>query len=142
MLRPDQWQLVATIGGGRTVAELLSLRDMGEYEGCRAVKELVDLRLVEVAAGPAPAATSGLRPAPASQTEETGAAKLPVPPADLSEAGSAEGGQDEGEVADLSQVWEDEDGVAHNDGEEQAAETGGDPVNRGLLLKFLGSARN
>ncbi len=142
MLRPDQWQLVATIGGGRTVAEVLSLRDVGEYEGCRAVKELVDLRLVDVAAGPAPVATTGLRPAQASQPDQAGTARVPAPPADLSQAGAADDDQDDGEVADLSEVWEDEGSQAHQEGEGQAAEAGGDPVNRGLLLKFLGSARN
>ncbi len=141
MLRPDQWRLVATIGAGRTVAEVLSLRDLGEFEGCRAVKELVDLRLVDVAAGPAPSPAAGLRPAPASQTVEAATANGPAPAAALSEA-AADGGPDDGEVADLSQVWEEDDVEGHRDGDEQVAEAGGDPVNRGLLLKFLGSARN
>ena len=41
MLRPDQWQLVATVAGGRTVATVLEARGLAEFEGCRAVKELV-----------------------------------------------------------------------------------------------------
>ena len=142
MLRPDQWQLVAMIGGGRTVAEVLALRDVGEYEGCRAVKELVDLRLVDVAVGPAPAATAGLRAAPPSQPAQAGTTEVPSPAADLSQAGATDDDHEDGEVADLSKVWEDEDAQAHEGGEGQGAEAGGDPVNRGLLLKFLGSARN
>ena len=52
MLRPDQWQLVATIAGGHTVAAVLEARGLAEFDGCRALKELVDLRLVKVAAPP------------------------------------------------------------------------------------------
>ncbi|MGA3218519.1 MAG: DUF4388 domain-containing protein, partial [Acidimicrobiales bacterium] len=52
MLRPDQWQLVASIAGGHTVAAVLEARGLAEFDGCRALKELVDLRLVKVAAPP------------------------------------------------------------------------------------------
>ena len=76
MLRPDQWQLVATIGGGHTVAAVLDARGLAEFDGCRAVKELVDLRLVQVMA-PAryvrrrrPGAASRSRPGPVATVAE------------------------------------------------------------------------
>ncbi|MCL6092049.1 MAG: hypothetical protein M1435_03760, partial [Actinobacteria bacterium] len=47
-LQPGQWQLVAAIGGGRTVGEALELLQLGEFEGCKAVKELVEMRLVHL----------------------------------------------------------------------------------------------
>lgn len=48
MLRANQWQVVATIGGGRPVGAVLTERGLGEFNGCKAVKELVDLGLVRV----------------------------------------------------------------------------------------------
>ncbi len=42
-LSPEQWALVALIGGGRSVADVLDARNFGEFDGCKAVKELVDL---------------------------------------------------------------------------------------------------
>jgi hypothetical protein len=148
MLRPDQWQLVVSIGDGRPVVEVLSARGLGEYEGCKAIKELVDVHLVQVSEGEAP-----------SQPEAVlGAA---VRTADLSEASSrgeeplqwhaedSQGGEEsEAEVADLSEVWEEppvEAPVAELEAvpeEPEPAPPPGEPVNRGLLLKFLGSARN
>jgi hypothetical protein len=152
MLRPDQWQLVVTIGDGRPVSEVLSARGLGEYEGCKAVKELVDIHLVQVSEGEAPA------------SEPEASLGVPaVPTADLSEASATSGAplqwhreepqgpeeaDDEAEVADLSEVWEEppvEAPVAEVEAEaepEEPAPAPGEPVNRGLLLKFLGSARN
>ena len=54
MLRPDQWQLVAAIAGGRQVVDVLNQRGLGEFDGCRAIKDLVDLRLVKVSGSDAP----------------------------------------------------------------------------------------
>lgn len=148
MLRPDQWQLVATVAGGGSIAEVLALRGLGEFDGCKAVKDLVDLRLVEVKAGSAPAGTSGLKPAPPGRADPapktTGAA--PGPAADRSaQADSkdrADGAVEGAAVADLSQVWNDETGEVEAAGSEEVTNAAGNPVNRGLLLKFLGSARN
>ncbi|MGH9106134.1 MAG: DUF4388 domain-containing protein, partial [Acidimicrobiales bacterium] len=49
VLKPAQWDLVTAIGGGRSVSEVLELRGLGEFEGCKAVKELLDMHLVRVA---------------------------------------------------------------------------------------------
>jgi len=160
MLRPDQWQLVAAVGGGAAVGDVLSARGLGEFDGCKALKELVDLRLVAVgpADGPAPVRPA-LNPRATSHTADLSdkaevAADRRVDPG----AGRAQGaGQGYGtsdddammpeadevaEVADLSEVWDDETGDVEAAGPEEQVEESQDPVNRGLLLKFLGSARN
>jgi Domain of unknown function (DUF4388) len=164
MLRPDQWQLVATIAGGRDVGQILQVRRLGEFDGCRALKELIDMRLVWV---------SSTAAAPEEELEPEPVVHIATP--DLSEAAheaSDWGPVDEVdavdevdevdevdavpevvadyvEVADLSEVWNDETGEVERRvvGEETVLDdpeppSVADPVNRGLLLKFLGSARN
>jgi hypothetical protein len=184
MLRPDQWQLVVTVGGGKSVASVLDERGLGEFDGCKAVKELVDLRLVHVDSSDAPPAPALLTPAadrvlevtpeetpdqtaehPSEQTAEDSseptiehvaehpAEDMPVHTPDLSAAAAETAGWPVGdeapeldEVADLSEVWNDETGEAERMPEQEpvvaSAEPAPEPVNRGLLLKFLGSARN
>jgi hypothetical protein len=195
MLRPDQWQLVATIAGGRQVGTVLQMRQMGEFDGCKAIKELIDYHLVWVAAGvaptaqpapaapPAPAHVPGLDaggeghdedagagvyadvhgyadvqgyaaahaaelPAevPADAAAEVGAGDEPVSVApDLSQPEDNGHWAPEGEpqdVADLSEVWNDETGQVEHQEAPPGAGSVAEPVNRGLLLKFLGSARN
>lgn len=51
----DQWSLVVAIGEGRTVEQVIAARDLGEFDGCRAVKTLVESALVRVDEPPAPA---------------------------------------------------------------------------------------
>lgn len=195
MLRPDQWRLVAAIAGGHTVAAVLEARDLAEFEGCRAVKELVELRLVSVTAPPVEAVPVAEQVA-ANVADEVvedfrddvhhdvpdDVSQLDLEPA-LAMAGAAEpneaqlneaqlgeaqaarltdqdfeaeewAGRQGPEVADLSEVWDDEtgdvirrpadaeDGAATQAAPEPEPVVVPDPVNRGLLLKFLGSARN
>jgi Domain of unknown function (DUF4388) len=142
-LRPDQWQLVVAIGDGRPVVEVLSARGLGEYEGCKAVKELVDVHLVQVSEGEAPPGQP-----------EGPLAVASVPAADLSDVSAT--GQEplhwhkeqgpRAEEANGSEIWEEppvEAPVAEVEAApEEPAPAPGVPVNRGLLLKFLGSARN
>jgi hypothetical protein len=175
MLRPDQWQLVAAIAGGRTVADVLDTRGLAEFDGCRAVKELVDLRLVRVVAPapePVPEPAADLVPETVEDlVSEPVSEPVPEPvpepvrelepteahAPDLSDdlMGPEEwGGADVPEVADLSEIWDDETGdvIRTSDVQSGSDEHGAagpepevavpDPVNRGLLLKFLGSARN
>ena len=191
-LSADQWQLVATIGGGRSVADVLATRGFGEFDGCKAVKELVDLRLVHVDSSDVPPAPQLLTPMaerapeqisePGSEhsfefsdhiadhgsdhssngvdhssngsdhTSDNGSdhasdhsPELSGAPAETGELAAA--GQEApqaDEVADLSEVWTDDDvEVAPEEEPVQAiAAPTPEPVNRGLLLKFLGSARN
>jgi hypothetical protein len=189
-LSADQWQLVATIGGGKSVADVLTTRGFGEFDGCKAVKELVDLRLVHVDSSDAPPAPQLLTPMAerspeqiseynsehsgpvseyADQTldhtfghnpdhtsgdgSDNGSDHASDDSPELSGASSQTGewagaGQEAphvDEVGDLSEVWNEDDEVEAPPEEEPvevvAAPTP-EPVNRGLLLKFLGSARN
>ena len=64
MLSPDQWGLIALIGSGHSVAEVLDGRGLGEFDGCKAVKELVDLGLVQVDRFEVAAEAPMLTPAP------------------------------------------------------------------------------
>jgi hypothetical protein len=216
MLRPDQWQLVASVGGGRLVLEVISDRHLGEFDGCKAIKELVDLHLVHVAVVEEPAAddASGGRipslelpadltadlsadyealdyagearewddqeadqftdedteePAGVEMVDSFGSHYFAHDPeagpagADDGEAGTFEVGPlsggnvevpdvaDFADFADISEVWNDEIGKAEPlsvtadvpvPAEPEPVEPRPEPVNRGLLLKFLGSARN
>jgi hypothetical protein len=189
-LTADQWQLVATIGGGQSVADVLKTRDLGEFEGCKAVKELVDLRLVHVDSSGAAPAQQLLTPladrppeqVPAYSSERSpdfaddasdhvfangfdkssqysdhaagnGSEHSSDRTADLSGAspgaggpiGAAQATAHVDDVADLSEVWSEDDApLPAEDAEppEEVAVPKPEPVNRGLLLKFLGSARN
>jgi hypothetical protein len=178
MLRPDQWQLVASIAGGHTVAAVLESRGLAEFDGCRAVKELVDLRLVKVAAPPeeavqvpehvadevpehvadeVPDALLGALPGPALEADYQGATSE-ARTSELEDEDTVPGewaGPEGPDVADLSEIWDDEagdvirtaadaqDGTGeHAEAEPEPEVVVADPVNRGLLLKFLGSARN
>jgi len=139
---PAQWGLIAQIGSGRAVGEVLDARDFGEFDGCKAVKELVDLGLVQVDhidAAPEPVV---LLPAPS--TEDLGPpAEDDVPPAPEYPQESVLGnGWSNAELTDLSEVWNDETGQVETAPVEDEPVEAGHPVNRGLLLKFLGSARS
>ncbi len=54
VLDKDRWRLVAAIGGGVTVATVGERLGMGELPISRAVKDLVELGVVELHEGPAP----------------------------------------------------------------------------------------
>jgi hypothetical protein len=137
MLRPDQWRLVTSIGGGRSVADVLNQRGLGEFDGCKAVKELVDLRLVRVVSADGAEPETVLSPVPPSAAEpEDATAEASWAEAEVPE------NHEETEVADLSEVWSAETGEGEQAADEESTEPSAEPVNRGLLLKFLGSARN
>ncbi len=199
MLRPDQWQLVAAIGGGHSVAAVLDARGLAEFDGCRALKELVDLRLVRVATPPpAPAleavpepvaqavpdldheeyedevqgedgqavadevegtredAVQGASTYAYAQAEVEPEPEEPYTPYPMDEVLASEewASAPSSEVTDLSEIWDDETGDVIRSSDAQNGIDGAsaaepepevvvpDPVNRGLLLKFLGSARN
>jgi hypothetical protein len=181
-LTADQWKLVATIGGGKSAADVLKTQGFGEFEGCKAVKELVDLRLVHVDSSDVPPAQQLLNPAversPEAVSEHTFEHSLDYTDhtsgngsehnsqssdhtsgngsdhsADLAGTsgetvgwgGASQGTAHVDEVADLSEVWHEDDAQPPSQDEvpvEAVAVPVPEPVNRGLLLKFLGSARN
>ncbi len=149
MLSPEQWGLIALIGGGRSVAEVLEARGLGEFDGCKAVKELVDLGLVQV--DHLEVASEAAMLTPAAPGPDFGSPERDyapptgdyVPPTPASEGQDvASSGWGEAELTSLSEVWNDETGQVETAPVEEEQAEAGQPVNRGLLLKFLGSARS
>jgi hypothetical protein len=141
ILSPDQWALVALIGGGRSVAEVLDGRDLGEFDGCKAVKELVDAGLVEVDRAEVVDEPEVLTPGAAAEDgapEQDDASPLPQ----FTDDDVPSNGWSESELSSLSEVWNDETDQVEGTAEDEGQTEGGQPVNRGLLLKFLGSARS
>ena len=138
VLSPEQWAVVAAVGAGSSVAEVLAAVDMSEFEGSRVVRDLADLDLVEVVAGSTAPVTANLRRAPADGPEP--AAEAPAEPVQSGQL----------RVPDLSGVWEDDEVSDELSPEEatvgaeadEATPASAEPVNRGLLLRFLGAARN
>ena len=143
-LSPDQWRLIALIGPGRNVADVLDGRGLGEFDGCKAVKELVDMGLVQVVpfdVEPEPVMLTPAPPTPEYNDESTDPGYEPdiVPNVEPTDEPV---GWSEAELTSLSQVWNDETGEAESAPAEDDTVEAGQPVNRGLLLKFLGSARS
>lgn len=66
-LTREQWQLVVAIGDGRPVGAVLERRQQGEFDGCKAIKGMVDARLAKVISKPEPVS----RPEPAVTREST-----------------------------------------------------------------------
>ena len=142
-LSPEQWALVASIGGGHAVAHVLGERGLGEFDGCKAVKELVDLGLVQVDRIDLPAEPVMLMPPPPAEYDSAPPAEFDVPPApELHDEDHVANGWSEAELSTLSDVWNDETGQVESAPVEEDQPEAGQPVNRGLLLKFLGSARS
>jgi hypothetical protein len=137
-LSPEQWELVAAIGGGKEVGEVLEALELGEFEGCKAISELVTLGLVQSAPAPeAPAQAHG--PEPAAMTAEV---TVEVPDSLANFAPEGSWGFPFGPPGDSAGA---EEAIAEGPADEAASagpEPQPEPVNRGLLLKFLGSARN
>lgn len=149
MLSPDQWGLIALIGSGHSVAEVLDGRGLGEFDGCKAVRELVDLGLVQVDRFEVAAEAPMLAPASSAQDfglpEQDCASPAPVdvpPTPGPAEEVVTTSGWNEAELTSLSEVWNDETGQVETAPVEAERVEAGQPVNRGLLLKFLGSARS
>jgi hypothetical protein len=184
-MRGDQWRVVAGVGGGCTVDDVIESLALSELAGCRAIKEMIEAGLVTIAdrrsptgdaarparapladtaaspeatappeetrppagppsdpppwvtAGPVPDATaeSESEPVPAWLSEMgdvpdfDALAALPIPARRAAEVGAP------GPVPDA-------EGPAVESDVEGEGEDGDEPLNRGLLLKFLSSVRN
>jgi hypothetical protein len=136
-LSPEQWKLVAAIGGGKEAGEVLEALELGEFEGCKAIAELVTLGLVHSAAIEPPAQARG--PEPGATTAEV---TVEVPDSLAAFAPEGSWGFPFGPPGDSAGA---EEPLAEGPAGEVASaepEPEPEPVNRGLLLKFLGSARN
>jgi hypothetical protein len=150
-LTPEQWATVIAIHGASRVGDVLERQGLGEFDGCNLVRSLVvagfarikvsaeaPVAVVTVPMPDVPLVVGGLlaptdapgRAGPPSSPLWPSVALLsePTSPVELdAEAGAATAGQEEG-VSD--------DPAMSGDGD--AAE----PMNRGLLLKFLSSVRS
>jgi len=67
-LRDAQWRLVVAVAGHRTVGEVLAALSLGEFDGCKVVKDLVDVGLLAV--DPAPVQEAVPTPAPVPEAQE------------------------------------------------------------------------
>jgi Domain of unknown function (DUF4388) len=152
-LSPEQWALIALIGGGRSVAEVIDGRGLGEFDGSKAVKELVDHGLVQVDLIESPVVpvvpeTVPLPPPPVEDLVPPVADDVPPTPdfhepaPEFHEEQLVSNGWGDTELTGLSDVWNDETGQVETAPTEEDEPETGQPVNRGLLLKFLGSARS
>jgi Domain of unknown function (DUF4388) len=147
LLTPHEWRLVSSVPG-RTVEDVLTLMSLSEFDGCKAIKGLVERHLMKVdafGAGPQlpvlnPLSDLDAAPAEPPLVEPTGL-EVPAHDEELVQWGGTNG-TDVARLGELPEVWNDEPGdVETAVAEDEPAETG-QPVNRGLLLKFLGSARS
>ncbi|MDQ1394776.1 MAG: resuscitation-promoting factor RpfA [Acidimicrobiaceae bacterium] len=174
IMRAEQWRVVVAAGPGGTVASVTQGLGVGEFDACRAVKELVEAGLMAVSAAPAvpeaalPEVALSEPPAPAppaaadsaedaAPVVDRGADGADLAPvfASLAETereteGAADSGTDDDHAAD-----EDDDPLTSRLGQlamaradaglaadlDDAAD-GEEPINRGLLLKFLSSVRS
>lgn len=214
----EQWKLLVALAGGRSVQQLMSLLDRNAFDVCKAVKGMVESRLVTVQAPakpkaePAPAPEARQTAAPAARPEQprvaasapsspperggvrprvrattqggpgrpttadprqgrpAAAAAAGATPADAPADGEAKPapattGKSESAatpagkqgspspeaqalVAQLAALGDDEEEAAEKvaaalaEGAELPKTEGDEPINRGLLLKFLSSVRN
>src|SRR5579875_339992 len=86
---PTQWRLLVAIGDGKQVRAVLERRGLGEFDGCKAIKELADAKLVKIVVtnGSAPGrkdAPSGVVVGPAIQ--------VPAPARSQASSGEPAGG--------------------------------------------------
>jgi hypothetical protein len=164
LVRAEQWQLLVAAGSGRSVISIMEETGLGEFDCCKAVRELAEAQMVQVTAVPKaasrPPARRPDRPraarvdAPADEDPQLGESpdvlddldslveipgrlrrQAPTPPAAPSrpsEAAAATPEPDESEVPATDQA-------TAEDGTDELSD---EPINRGLLLKFLSSVKD
>jgi uncharacterized protein DUF4388 len=71
VLRPEQWRMLVAAGGGRTVHDLLDHLSLAEFDGCRAIKDLVDQGFVTIGRSVPPAVARPEPPAPAGDAPDS-----------------------------------------------------------------------
>lgn len=141
----DQWQVISAVGSGTSVGIVGDTLRLGEFDTCRVVKSLVDAGLV-VIGGPGGGAVAdvdetdeALEDAPAAVADVTAPTADEPDEATLLAAELAKLGPEATKAVEAA-------ARATTDEERDAAlasVTGADdePINRGLLLKFLSSVR-
>jgi hypothetical protein len=135
VLDGSQWSMVVTIGEGRSVQQVLDSLDLPEFDGCKALKGLADERIVQMVAQEVVAPEDDLVPA----------AHFPAERAESDDALNGLGVWSSEELASLDGPEEPmatAEDAGDDAGEETPSEEGAEPINRGLLLKFLSSVRS
>lgn len=158
----EQWRTLVAVGGGTTVAAIGDTFELGELDVCRAVKSLVEAGLLQIMSEDEDDAGSDASPPPAAVVRSSIPGQVTRPPAEtgngLSELAALAGEMpmpDAPELArQLAQLGPDAARAvaaaasAETSEERDAAlasiegEVDGEPINRGLLLKFLSSVRS
>jgi hypothetical protein len=156
----EQWKLVVAVGGGATVRTLGDAFEQGELAVSRSVKGLVEAGLATVTtAGVVPVPAPAYQPAPepeyarepdptvskfsAPELEELAALAEDAPEADRPELArqlaqlGPEAAKAVAAAASAETAEERDAALASIEGE-----VDGEPINRGLLLKFLSSVRS
>ena len=116
-LQPEQWVMVVSIGDGRTVGQVIEAREMQEFDGCKAVADLVEASLVEVlepAVEVEPEVEDSVVEEPVAAVEPDLVGEEPVAEEHEAEEPVGEAAVDEpvAEVADAEPDQEDSDPVA------------------------------
>ncbi len=73
----EHWRLLRTVAGGRSVLDLMSALGQSEFDACKTVKELVDLKLASIDVDAKPKAKTA--PAPAAAITPAKPARQPEP---------------------------------------------------------------
>lgn len=73
----EHWRLLRTVAGGRSVLDLMSALGQSEFDACRTVKELVELKLASIDIDAKPKAKAA--PAPAAAVAPAKPARAPEP---------------------------------------------------------------
>jgi hypothetical protein len=161
LLEGNQWSLIVAIGDGRSVQEVLDRRGLPEFDGCRSLKGLVEADLVSVGECEQDTAVEHdvvvdepVVPQEVDENSEVDEAVAAGPDHDgLADRGPWTMGELESLTNNGSSHPEPVDGVeVDGDGEPGQGQTepadaegeadGPEPINRGLLLKFLSSVRS
>lgn len=166
-LEAEQWRVIVAVANGGTVDAVATALGLGEFGACKAVKQLVDAGLVHVD----PDAGSASGPVDLDSLVEIPARKRrrhqveephdddPVaePAVDAfrmlaGQSEDADGEDDDGGelrpatahalARQLAHANLAEDGIDAELDETELVDEHGEPINRGLLLKFLSSVRS
>lgn len=157
-LKSAQWRLLVSIGGGATVAGVGEAFGMGELAVSRAMKDLVETGLVQLDVTDRPGLMDTAAGHRAGEAAPEPAVAAPSAVAGVDDPLSAFTADDDDQSPDiarqLAQLGPDAARAvaaaanAETDEEREAALAGiegdvdGEPINRGVLLKFLSSVRS
>jgi hypothetical protein len=128
----DQWRVLAAAGHAADVAGVVDAIGGSEFETCRTVKELVEAGLVRVEGRAPRAETIVVVADPPEPVEVPDVVVTSHPVAEVAIEAPAEEPDQLSVLAHLAGTDDDDDDSDDDD----------EPINRGLLLKFLSSVRS